>query len=123
MTSKKGYTEAFVWIWLPQETSPAIAGRLRSAGDTLVFNYGKSYLSRTDAIAIYEPELLLRSGELPLLNGLTMPGCIRDAAPDAWGRRVILNRLSGGTDWAPPRIISFCRENRHAKLLPGKSKR
>jgi serine/threonine-protein kinase HipA len=27
-----------------------------------------------------------------------MPGCLRDAAPDAWGRRVILNRLSGSRD-------------------------
>ncbi len=25
-----------------------------------------------------------------------MPSCIRDAAPDAWGRRVLLNRLVGG---------------------------
>src|SRR5690606_25595714 len=25
-----------------------------------------------------------------------MPGCLRDAAPDAWGRRVILNRALGG---------------------------
>ena len=24
-----------------------------------------------------------------------MPGCLRDAAPDAWGRRVIMNRLLG----------------------------
>jgi serine/threonine-protein kinase HipA len=24
-----------------------------------------------------------------------MPGCIRDAAPDAWGRRVLINRLLG----------------------------
>jgi serine/threonine-protein kinase HipA len=32
---------------------------------------------------------------LPLLQGLEMPGCIRDAAPDAWGRRVIINRKLG----------------------------
>lgn len=24
-----------------------------------------------------------------------MPGCIRDAAPDAWGRRVIINKMLG----------------------------
>jgi len=33
---------------------------------------------------------------------LTMPGCIRDASPDAWGRRVIINKKLGlkgeGTD-------------------------
>ena len=27
---------------------------------------------------------------------MTIPGCIRDAAPDAWGRRVIINRKLGG---------------------------
>jgi serine/threonine-protein kinase HipA len=47
------------------------------------------------AIAIYEPELPLTAGLLPLTEGLTMPGCIRDAAPDAWGRRVIINKKLG----------------------------
>ncbi|MBC6906287.1 type II toxin-antitoxin system HipA family toxin [Saccharophagus sp. K07] len=37
----------------------------------------------------------LKKGVLPLLDGLTMPGCIRDAAPDAWGRRVIINKKLG----------------------------
>ena len=43
---------------------------------------------------IYEPELPLEAGILPLLAGLSMPGCIRDAAPDAWGRRVIERKRS-----------------------------
>ena len=34
-------------------------------------------------------------GILPLATGLNIPGCIRDAAPDAWGRRVIINKLFG----------------------------
>lgn len=63
------------------------------------FNYGKSYLERINAnppaIPIYEPELPLKKGILPLLDGLTMPGCIRDSAPDAWGRRVIINKKLG----------------------------
>jgi len=42
-----------------------------------------------------EPELRLKPGVLPLLDGLTMPGCIRDSAPDAWGRRVIINKKLG----------------------------
>lgn len=96
MTSKEeGYTEAFVWIWLPGATEPVVCGRLHAVGDTLVFNYGKSYLARGDAISIYGPELPLVAGELPLLDGLSMPSCIRDAAPDAWGRRVIINRFTG----------------------------
>ncbi|MBL52926.1 MAG: phosphatidylinositol kinase [Alteromonadaceae bacterium] len=96
MTSNQNYKEAFVWMWLPEETQPVVAGRLASDGDNLIFNYGKSYLERVkDAVPLYEPELPLRSGALPLLDGLSMPGCIRDSAPDAWGRRVIINRRLG----------------------------
>ncbi len=95
--SSDAYEEAFVWIWLPGETEPVVAGRLHAVGSPqlLIFNYGKSYLERDNAIPIYLPELPLRAGELPLPDGLTMPSSIRDAAPDAWGRRVILNRKFG----------------------------
>ena len=92
--------EAFVWIWLPDATEPVVAGKLESDDQGNVqFNYGKSYLNRINAnppaISIYEPELPLKKGVLPLLDGLTMPGCIRDSAPDAWGRRVIVNKKLG----------------------------
>jgi serine/threonine-protein kinase HipA len=88
MTSEADYDEAFVWIWLPGGTAPVVAGRLaRVPGPVeqqFVFNYGRSYLARKNAIPIYEPELPLKPGVLPLLNGLAMPNSIRDAAPDAW---------------------------------------
>ena len=91
--------EAYVWIWLPDETEPVVAGRLEADNGNILFNYGKSYLERTrnkkTAIPIYEPELPLKAGVLPLHEGLTMPGSIRDAAPDAWGRRVIINKKLG----------------------------
>jgi len=95
MTSDRPYEEAFVWIWLPGETAPVVTGKLSAAGDRLLFHYGKSYLARTNAIALYEPELPLQAGLIPLLPGLSMPGCIRDGSPDAWGRRVIINRRLG----------------------------
>ncbi len=99
MTSEKHYNEAFVWIWLPEETEPVVAGRLEADNENLLFNYGKSYLERINdtkpAIPIYEPELPLKTGTLPLLEGLNMPSCIRDGAPDAWGRRVIINKKMG----------------------------
>ena len=95
MTSSDGITEAFVWIWLPGETEPVVAGRLARDGDSLVYNYGNSYLERQNAISIFSKELPLTNGVLPLLNGLTIPGCIRDASPDAWGRRVIINKKLG----------------------------
>ena len=99
MTSKNsGIEQAYVWIWLPGETSPVVAGKLTVEGKTIVFNYGKSYLENVHGIPIYQDELPLKAGILPLLPGLTMPGCIRDASPDAWGRRVILNKKLGARE-------------------------
>ncbi|NOR62291.1 MAG: type II toxin-antitoxin system HipA family toxin [Rhodobacteraceae bacterium] len=95
MTSKAPLNQAFVWIWLPNETTPVVAGKLEKDGDKLFFAYGKSYLGRKNAIPIYEPELPLQSGTIAPLNGLMVPSCIRDGAPDAWGRRVIINRKMG----------------------------
>ena len=88
-------TEAFVWVWFPGAIDPIVAGRIAVDKGQIFFNYGRSYLGRDDAIALYDSELPLRPGVQPLLDGLSMPGCLRDAAPDAWGRRVIMNRLLG----------------------------
>jgi len=95
MTSEKSLDEVYVWIWLPGEFEPVVAGLLSRAGRTFVFNYGRSYLERDKAIPIYMPELPLKPGILPLPPGLSMPSSLRDAAPDAWGRRVIVNRKFG----------------------------
>lgn len=88
-------TEAFVWIWLPGATEPVVAGRIELDGGTYAFNYGRSYLERADAIPIYAPELPLQRGRIMPSPPLEMAGCLRDGAPDAWGRRVIINRLTG----------------------------
>ena len=95
MTSRKNNQEAYVWIWLPGEIEPVVAGKLEAENERIHFNYGRSYLERSNAIPLYEPELPLQPGVLPLLGDLDIPNCIRDAAPDAWGRRVIINRRLG----------------------------
>lgn len=75
---------------------PVVAGRIaRQSDGKQMFNYGQSYLARKNAIAIYDSELPLRAGEIPLHDKLQLPSCIRDASPDAWGRRVIINRTLG----------------------------
>ncbi|MCB5190652.1 type II toxin-antitoxin system HipA family toxin [Methylobacillus arboreus] len=94
MISRKAANEAYVWIWLPGATQPVVAGLISRDGDRFLFNYGRSYLDRSDAIPIYEPELPLMRGIIPPKAGLTLASALRDAAPDAWGRRVILNRLT-----------------------------
>jgi len=51
ISSESGYSEAFVWIWLPGATVPVVAGKLTADADKLIFNYGKSYLNRKNAIS------------------------------------------------------------------------
>ena len=92
MTTSKCY----VWRWLPGATEPVVAGELQFDGrGRQLFVYGRSYLERENAGALYEPELPLRAGVHEPVNGLDHFSCLRDAAPDAWGRRVIENRLFG----------------------------
>jgi serine/threonine-protein kinase HipA len=85
-------TEAYVWTWLPDAIEPVVSGRLDRRADRYVFSYGRSYLERPDAVAIYEPELPLDDDEHDPLDG-PMPLCIDDAAPDSWGRAVINAKL------------------------------
>ncbi len=88
-------TTAYVWVWLPGRVEPVVAGRLDVVGDRHLFTYGRSYLDRPDAVALYLPELPLAPGQRWPPAGMRMPGCIADAMPDSWGRRVLLARHLG----------------------------
>ena len=92
MTSNDTHSRAYVWVWLPQAITPIVCGVLEPVGDTLVFNYARSYLARTNAISLYAPELPLQPGRIRPRAGLKVAGCINDGAPDAWGQRVIDHR-------------------------------
>ncbi len=98
MTSKRRYEAAYVWIHLPGASKPVVAGRLVPENNQLIFNYGQSYLARPDAIPVYDPELPLESGVIDPKPDFVMAQCLRDAAPDAWGRRVIIHNLFGADD-------------------------
>jgi len=89
--------EVFVFAHLLQGWAPA--GRLSITQEREVlasrFAYGTRYIERPDAFEIDPVSLSLadkarvRGVELFPANQLTQFGGIRDAAPDAWGRRVI----------------------------------
>ena len=100
MISNNTANEAFVWVWLPGETNPVVAGRVFARDDRYLFNYGQSYLARGNAISLSLEELPLGRVVQEPLPGLTIPGCVRDACPDAWGRRVIVNKLVGARSTA-----------------------
>ena len=84
----------FVYMTLPGTTDPITVGRYdlaetRAGVPRGQFVYGKSYLARKDAVEIDPIELRLaaRRYETTLLKGVF--GALRDAGPDAWGRRII----------------------------------
>ena len=90
-------SEIFVFAHLSQGWAPA--GRLSLTQEREVvasrFAYGTRYIERPDAFEIDPVSLSLtdrlrvRGAELFPARQLTQFGGIRDAAPDAWGRRVI----------------------------------
>lgn len=97
MTSEATPTadRAYVWVWLPGAVAPVVAGLLRrDRHGGYGFAYGRSYLGRDDAISLFPDELPLQPGEQRQPDD-DLPSCLRDASPDAWGRRVIVNRLTG----------------------------
>ncbi len=89
-------SEAYIWIWLPGEYEPVVCGKLEADNTFYSFVYGRSYLERSNAIA-------LDPFELPLQEGIFSPSfgethsVIRDSAPDAWGRRVLIYKSGGRT--------------------------
>jgi serine/threonine-protein kinase HipA len=107
-------TVAFVWVWLPGATEPVVAGRLDTSpeSDLVSFTYGRRYLARPDAMALYLPDLPLVAGVHAPRAG-RVPGPIADAGPDGWGCRVIEARhaAGGGTDATDLGILTLLLES------------
>jgi serine/threonine-protein kinase HipA len=94
MISKEERSECFVYITLPRDTESVTAGRFSLTsdrrGNTLGrFVYGKSYLSRGDAVEIDPIDLRLGDTIRETLRLGGIFGALRDAGPDFWGRYVI----------------------------------
>jgi serine/threonine-protein kinase HipA len=90
--------QAYVYVQLPGtlNTVPAALLKVEKLPDgTFVgrFRYGDRYLERKDAISLDSFRLPLGTTvqEFTKLKGI--PGAVRDAGPDAWGRRVIEHKL------------------------------
>ncbi len=87
-------SDVYVWAWLPGKTDPTAVGVLQNSGEDLHFSYADSYLKRSDAVSL-SPTLPLEDGWFTEVEDMRMPSALRDAAPDAWGRRVILGKVTG----------------------------
>jgi serine/threonine-protein kinase HipA len=98
MTSER---QAYVYIQLPGTLNgvPAALLKVEKLRDgTFVgrFRYGDRYLERKEAVEFDPFQLPLGNNvyEFTKLKGI--PGAVRDASPDAWGRRVIEHKLQRG---------------------------
>jgi serine/threonine-protein kinase HipA len=100
MTSERAYA----WIWLPGSTQPVACGILERYGNRIHFAYGRHYLARDDAVALYG---------IPLQPGRQIPDdeihlAFLDSAPDSWGRRLINYRLRHESTW--PDVLTYLTE-------------
>ncbi len=95
------YTEqsCYVHIQLPDTFTwvPCASLKVKEVGTGVfegAFTYGKKYLARPNVVALdrYHLPLTERAQKFTKLKGI--PGAIRDASPDAWGRRVIQAKLA-----------------------------
>ncbi len=105
--------ERTVFIHLPGETEAVPAGCLTMIEQGLqvqasIFAYGRRYVTRANALPVDPVALALEAGrndeELVPTAGLAMFGALRDATPDAWGRRVIENRLRAPPNGLPESV-------------------
>lgn len=81
--------QAYVWIWLPNQPEPMVAGQITKQGQLHHFTYSRRYRDYQHAIALSPLELPLKSGTFTPQGLNTLASCLRDASPDAWGRRVL----------------------------------
>ena len=98
MTSEDRGRETFVHVVLPGDTCFTLAGRFRVTRTPVgiprgEFVYGRSYLEHPNAVELDPVELTLGSHVRETVRLAGFFGAIRDAMPDAWGRRLIERQL------------------------------
>src|SRR5437773_4279970 len=98
MTSE---SQAYIYVQLPGtlNTVPAALLKVEKLRDgTFVgrFRYGDRYLERKDAVEFDPFQLPLGDIVREFTKRKGIPGAVRDAAPDAWGRCVIEHKLQRG---------------------------
>ena len=88
----------YVYIQLPggMETVPCASLKVRNIGAGVyegMFTYGKRYLERNNVVPLDPFHLPLTTRPQPFTKLKGIPGAVRDASADAWGRRVIQAKL------------------------------
>lgn len=116
---------AYVYLQLPQSMEVVTAGFYELAFPQGVptgsFVYNPAYLRRADAVPLepYELPLAPRRTQTVKLKGIF--GALRDASPDAWGRRII-EKHTGRTDLTEVDYLLHSPEDRAGALSFGRDK-
>ena len=116
---------AYVYLQMPQSPETVTAGYYEldfpQGVATGLFVYNPAYLERKDALAIepYELPLSPRRATTVHLKGIF--GALRDASPDAWGRRII-EKHTGRTDLSEVDYLLHSPEDRAGALSFGRGK-
>ncbi|HEX4051183.1 MAG TPA: type II toxin-antitoxin system HipA family toxin [Steroidobacteraceae bacterium] len=116
---------AYVYLQLPGSLEIATAGffeqQERSGVPLGIFVYSPAYLERSDAVALDPFELPLRAGRFETVKLSGIFGPLRDASPDAWGRRIIERQLHR-TDLSEVEYLLHSPEDRVGALSFGRGK-
>lgn len=116
---------AYVYLQLPQSLEVVTAGfyelNFPQGVPTGSFVYNPAYLQRADAVPLdpYELPLAPRRVQTVKLKGIFGP--LRDASPDAWGRRII-EKHTGRTDLTEVDYLLHSPEDRAGALSFGRDK-
>lgn len=116
---------AYVYLQLPGSLEVVTAGYFeqteRTGVPVGVFVYNPAYLGREDAVPLDPFELPLRPGRFETVKLKGIFGALRDASPDAWGRRVIERRLNS-TTLSEVNYLLHSPEDRAGALAFGRGK-
>jgi serine/threonine-protein kinase HipA len=116
---------AYVYLQLPGSLEIVTAGffeQQERAGVVVgVFVYNPTYLERADAVPLDPFELPLREGRFETVKLSGIFGALRDASPDAWGRRIIERHLNR-TDLSEVEYLLHSPEDRAGALSFGRGK-
>jgi serine/threonine-protein kinase HipA len=116
---------AYVYLQLPGSLEIVTAGffeQQERAGVVVgVFVYNPTYLERADAVPLDPFELPLRERRFETVKLSGIFGSLRDASPDAWGRRIIERHLNR-TDLSEVEYLLHSPEDRAGALSFGRGK-
>ncbi|SFG09204.1 type II toxin-antitoxin system HipA family toxin [Neptunomonas qingdaonensis] len=88
--STQPITEAYIFVDLPSQDQPIVAGKLQIGAGKGRFIYGQTYLSRNDAFALDPINLPLIDSTQTIHGNDGVPAVMLDAGPDNWGKKLML---------------------------------